>query len=84
MDPDYKRVQLITSDTFPNDTLGCTQFEYFGATVSARSVKYQVRESSKSFDRDKAWSELREEIIGSTFALHCTHVLGYRETVSVY
>jgi len=35
-------------------------------------------------ERDYWWSEVREEISKSALALHCTHVLGYREEVNVH
>jgi hypothetical protein len=40
--------------------------------------------STKTTERDRWWSELREEITKSALSIGCTHVLGYRETASIY
>lgn len=53
---------------------------WFGATVSARSVKI-VR--VKTTERDSWWQELRKEIEKNVQAVNCTHVLGYRELLTV-
>ena len=66
----------MTTDHFPNDQ-GRKLTIYFGSTVSARSVRLS------GTDRDKAYDDIRQEVINSTLALNCTHVLGYRETISV-
>jgi hypothetical protein len=45
--------------------------------VSARSVRLT------GTDRDKAYDDIRQEIISSAIALKCNYVLGYRESISV-
>ena len=70
------KIQFITSNTFP--------FEvdmWFGSTVSARSVRLI---SQKTTERDTWWSELRHEITKNALSLNCTHIMGYREIVSIY
>ena len=54
---------------------------WFGATVSARSVKLI---SLKTTERDSWWVELREEITKHALSMNCTHIIGYREVVSIY
>jgi hypothetical protein len=54
---------------------------WFGSTVSARSVRLI---SQKTTERDTWWSELRHEITKNAFSLNCTHIIGYREVVSIY
>ena len=54
----------------------------FGSTVSARSVRHL--QSNISNERDQWWGEVRQEITKSAQALNCTHVLGYREQVTIY
>ena len=61
----------------------------FGSAVSARSVRLLKQSSSSSekkssADRDQWWGEIRQEIQKSAQALNCTHVLGYRELITVY
>lgn len=53
---------------------------WFGATVSARSVKIV---KLKTTERDSWWQELRKEIEKNVQAVNCTHVLGYRELLTV-
>jgi len=66
----------VTSYTVPEDVN-----MWFGATVSARSVRLL---SLKTTERDNWWAELREEITKNARSLNCTHILGYREVVSIY
>ena len=66
----------MTSYTVPEDVN-----MWFGATVSARSVRLL---SLKTTERDNWWAELREEITKNARSLNCTHILGYREVVSIY
>jgi hypothetical protein len=40
--------------------------------------------SLKTTERDNWWSELRNEITKNATCLNCTHILGYKEVVSVY
>lgn len=54
---------------------------WFGSTVSARSVRLI---SQKTTERDSWWAELRHEITKNALSLSCTHILGYREVVSIY
>ncbi len=54
---------------------------WFGATVSARSVRLI---SLKTTERDSFWSELREELTKNALSMNCTHIIGYREVVSIY
>jgi hypothetical protein len=54
---------------------------WFGATVSARSVRLI---SVKTTERDSWWGELRHEITKNALQLNCTHILGYREIVTIY
>lgn len=70
------KVQFITSNTFPLEVN-----IWFGSTVSARSVRLI---SQKTTERDSWWGELRHEITKNAMQLSCTHILGYREIVSIY
>jgi hypothetical protein len=54
---------------------------WFGATVSARSVRLI---SLKTTERDSWWAELREEITKNALSLNCSHIIGYREIVTIY
>ena len=54
---------------------------WFGSTVSARSVRLI---SLKPAEREIWWAELREEITKNALSMNCTHILGYREIVSIY
>lgn len=70
----------------------------FGCAVSARAVRKlqtnfyydqaqakQARLTSKiASEWNQWWNELRSEISKSAKQLNCTHVLGYREVVSIY
>lgn len=66
----------MTSNTYPEDVN-----MWFGATVSARSVRLI---SLKTTERDNWWAELRDEMINNARALNCTHILGYRENITIY
>lgn len=58
-----------------------------GGIVSARSVKYLGKLASKLADqetRDSWWIEIREEIRSHAKSLHCTHVIGYVESCSIF
>jgi len=70
------KIQFITSNTFPYEVN-----MWFGSTVSARSVRLI---SLKTNERDSWWSELRHEITKNALSLNCTHIIGYREIVSIY
>jgi len=70
------KVQFITSSSYPGDAQ-----VWFGSTVSARSVRLI---SMKTTERDSWWSELRHEISKNTLALGCSHILGYRELVTIF
>ena len=76
---DKQRVQFITSHGYPVDP--STSSIWFGSTVSARSVRLI---SQKTTERDSWWSELRHEITKNALSLNCTHILGYKEVVSIY
>lgn len=54
---------------------------WFGSTVSARSVRLI---SLKTTERDSWWGELRHEITKNALQLNCTHIIGYREIVTIY
>lgn len=54
---------------------------WFGATVSARSVRLL---SLKTTERDQWWAELREEVTKNALSINCTHIIGYREIVNIY
>jgi hypothetical protein len=70
------KIQFITSNSYPDEVN-----VWFGSTVSARSVRLI---SLKTNERDNWWAELREEITKNARSLSCTHILGYREVVSIY
>jgi hypothetical protein len=70
------KIQFITSNTYPQEAA-----IFFGSIVSARSVRLI---SQKTTERDSWWSELRYEITKNALSLNCTHILGYREIVSIY
>lgn len=70
------KVQFITSTTYPLDNQ-----IWFGSTVSARSVRLI---SQKTTERDSWWAELRHEIAKNAMALGCTHIMGYREQVTIF
>lgn len=40
--------------------------------------------SLKTTERDSWWAELREEITKNALSINCSHILGYREVVSIY
>lgn len=71
-------VMFLACDYFPE--VADNYQIWFGATVSARSVKV-VR--LKTTERDSWWQELRKEIVQNVQAVNCTHVLGYRELLTV-
>ena len=54
---------------------------WFGSTVSVRSIRLI---SLKTTERDSWWAELREEITKNALSMNCTHIIGYREVVSIY
>ena len=68
----------------------------FGCAVSARAVRklstHQYYEQAQArrltskiaSEWNQWWAELRSEINKSAKQLNCTHVLGYREIVSIY
>jgi hypothetical protein len=62
-----------------------TSFQ-FGSTVSARSVQLLTNPQGNEIDRDLDywWDDIREEICKSAAAIGCTHVMGYRESVSIF
>jgi len=70
------KIQLITSNTFPYEVN-----MWFGSSVSARSVRLI---SQKTTERDSWWSDLRHEVSKNALSLNCTHIMGYREMVSIY
>lgn len=49
--------------------------------MQARSVRLI---SQKTTERDRWWSEIRQEITKNALSLNCTHILGYKEVVSIY
>ena len=70
------KVQFVTSNSFPDEV-----FMWFGSIVSARSVRLI---SQKTTGRDNWWAELRQEITKNALSLNCTHIIGYREIVSIF
>ena len=71
----------------------------FGCAVSARAVRklsgdkqyeqaqHQANKKGTSkiaSEWNQWWGELRQEIFKSAKQLNCTHVLGYREMVTIY
>lgn len=56
---------------------------WFGASVSARSVKL-IHENTADGERDNWWYELRKELENNALFLDCNHVLGYREQLHVF
>jgi len=83
MDPFDKSTQIkfLTCDIFPWLTENFQVF--FGASVSARSVKL-IDKDLKTTDRDTWWQELRKEIEQNALCIGCTHILGYREMMHIY
>ena len=73
------KVHLLTCDFYP--LMDYSYRIWFGASVSARSVKII---NDKSPERDVWWNELREEIKKNALSLECNFVLGYRETMNVH
>lgn len=71
-------VTFMTCEYFPQSAEN--HQIWFGATVSARSVKIV---SPKTTERDTWWQELRKEIEKNVQAVNCTHVLGYREYIRI-
>lgn len=83
MDPFDKstKVKFMTCDIFP---WLMEEFQiFFGASVSARSVKL-IDQSLNTTERDTWWHELRKEIELNALCLGCTHILGYRETMHIF
>jgi hypothetical protein len=70
------KIQFVTSNQFPEEVS-----MWFGATVSARSVRLI---SLKTTERESWWAELRQEITKNAMSLNCTHIIGYREIVSIF
>jgi hypothetical protein len=81
IDPMDKSTQVkkLTCDKYPQDSEHVSII--FGASVSARSVKLLV---SNTTERDVWWEELRKEIEKNALSLDCTHILGYRESVEIF
>ena len=75
------KVHLITTDSMPQQS-DSNFIVRFGSTVSARSVRRL--QGIHGNERDHWWGEVRQEINKSAQALNCTHVLGYREMVTVH
>lgn len=71
-------IQFVTSNELPNDE-GVSM--WFGSSVSARSIRLI---SLKTTERDNWWAELRQEITKNALSIGCTHIIGYRETVSIF
>ncbi|KAH3763494.1 hypothetical protein Pelo_4678 [Pelomyxa schiedti] len=76
----------VPSGTIPLLTL--VDFEpgairHYGGVVAARLVK-MFKKEKYTFTRDRWWGEAREEIRSHARALHCTHVIGYRESVVIH
>ena len=71
------KIHFVTSKSYPYPDTSI----WFGSTVSARSVRLI---SQKTTERDSWWAELRHEITKNALSLNCTHILGYREVVSLY
>ena len=90
------KIHLITTDTMPGGEHMNNYSIRFGCTVSARAVRklsshqqyeqiQQKRLTSKiASEWNQWWGELRQEINKSAKQLNCTHVLGYREVISIY
>ena len=54
---------------------------WFGASVSARSVKLI---NEKTTERDAWWQELRKEMDKNAESLNCNYIIGYKESVEVF
>jgi uncharacterized protein YbjQ (UPF0145 family) len=75
-------VQLLTLKEF-----GHRVRVRIGGLVTARSVKYLEKLSSKLSDqetRDGWWQELRDEIRSHAKTLGCSHVIGYAEASTIH
>jgi len=73
------QIKKLTCEFYPHDSESASIF--FGASVSARSVKLIVANIK---ERDVWWEELRKEIEKNAFSLNCTHILGYKESVEIF
>ena len=74
----YRRdLHLLTLTSFP-----ASLSLVIGGLVLSRSVKL-LESSATTRRRERWWKELRQEVRSHAAALHCTHVLGYREETSV-
>ena len=96
MDTQQKqKIQLITTDSIPHGEHNISYSIRFGCAVSARAVRklssyyaYEQSQGPKMRKIASEWNqwqgEIRSEISKSAKQLNCTHVLGYRESVSIH
>lgn len=73
----------MSADRYPMANMGQMQI---GSVVSARAIQImsKIKLSDEFSERDNWWTNVREEISKSTQALGCSHVLGYRERVTIH
>eukprot|EP00741_Cyanophora_paradoxa_P014632 tig00020816_g14112.t1 len=70
-------VPFVTLEAFPPGVLS-----RIGGMVTARAVKL-LSSRDREETRDAWWAEVREEVRGHARSLRCTHIVGYRELVTI-